>query len=259
MQYTDKQAVAFYEKHLTLLNELQWLSVAFIAQSESVSNPRSKEYLTHGVCRRLSILRRTLSNIFQLFPPSTTRSLSSSTIDDVHINIHAFMINLYGLFDDMAWAFVFRHNLDEKIPRLKVSLFKKDTSQHLPQELQDYLNGPLAEWHNTYLKSYRDALAHRIAPYVPPAEFRPEDGEQFNRLEAEKKELIKEKSWEQIEEITTKQAQIGEPCFIFMHSFSEDEKPTPILLHPQICSDLMGVVEFGNLFLKNWHTKKSLA
>jgi hypothetical protein len=31
---------------------------------------------------------------------------------DVQINLHAFVMNLYGIYDNWAWAYVLRHDLE---------------------------------------------------------------------------------------------------------------------------------------------------
>ncbi len=110
----------------------------------------------------------------------------------------------------------------------------------------------IVEWHKEYAKSFRDALAHRIPLYLPLAEFTPEDGIRYKALESEKVGCIKGQEWDRLEQIYADQAQIGRPCFSFLHAFTEDEPPRLILMHPQLICDAMSVVEFGELFLQHW-------
>jgi hypothetical protein len=67
--------------------------------------------MLHGVGRRLKLLGRCVRNVFHLFPPSRTIPLASDDLDEVQISLHAFVMNLYGLFENLAWAFVLRHDL----------------------------------------------------------------------------------------------------------------------------------------------------
>ena len=75
------------------------------------------------------------------------------------------------------------------------------------------------------------------------------------KLEAEKVECIKSMKWQRLDEVWLEQAAIGTPCFTFLHAFSEDDPPRPLLLHPQVLSDSRGVVEFGLMFLEHWHER----
>jgi hypothetical protein len=73
---------------------------------QRVTDQRAKEYLVDGVGRRLRILRRGLHNVYNLFSPAAVRPIDPENLDDVQISLHAFVINLYGLFDNLAWAFI---------------------------------------------------------------------------------------------------------------------------------------------------------
>ena len=127
-------------------------------------------------------------------------------------------------------------------------MFIEATRGKLPKDLRDYLSSPAStEWHETYLKSFRDALAHRIPPYLPPAQFTPEEAELYNVLETEKVDCINAKRWERLDQIYKEQAAIGLPCLSFLHAYTEDTPPQPLMLHPQVLSDGKAVVEFGRL------------
>ncbi|MGK2959112.1 MAG: hypothetical protein ACSLFB_12110 [Acidimicrobiales bacterium] len=200
-------------------------------------------------------MKRSIKNVFTIFPPETERPLSAEDLADVQINLHAFVINLYGVYDNLAWAFVLRHDLEVKTGGRKgIGLFNSSTHKHLPLALRQYLSsGERTQWHEKYVKNYRDALAHRIPLYIPPAEFTSDEGARYNELEAEKISCIKAMQWERLDEVYVEQATIGVPCFTFLHAFSEDTPPCPVLLHPQMLSDGRAVVECGNTFLKHWH------
>src|ERR1041385_4900440 len=98
----------------------------------SLTNARAREYLLNGVGRRLRILRRGINNVFRLFPPSALEPIATDDLDDALISLHAFVINLYGLLDNLAWAFVWRHGLERVVPRRQVGMFAERTQRHLP-------------------------------------------------------------------------------------------------------------------------------
>lgn len=255
MTYTEEQASHLMSEERNVARELQELMLQTVVHGQSTPDARVREHLLHGAARRVRVLGRSIENVFSLFPPSAQRPLPKASLDDVQINLHAFVMNLSGIFDNWAWAYVLRHGLEAKLgsPR-KVGLFLEATQKHLSRPLREYLVSKEASgWHGEYLKSFRDALAHRIPLYIPPAIFTPEDGERYNRLEYEKIECIKSMNWARLEEIEREQPAMGTPCFTFMHSFAEDAASTMLYLHPQMLTDARSIIEFGTLFLKHWH------
>ena len=50
----------------------------------------------------------------------------------------------------------------------------------------------ITQWYNEYAKNYRDALAHRIPPYVPPAALNDEQARRYKLLEDEANHLRRE-------------------------------------------------------------------
>ena len=256
MFFSVEQAEQLDQHRTDVVAVLQDLQLQIVAQGQPLeATSRVREHLLHGAARRVGVIRRSIENVFALFPPNTERPLSRDHLSDVQINLHAFVMNLYGIYDNWAWAYVLRHNLEGVIgDRRRVGLFNAATRNHLPLPLQAYLTtNTTTEWHEKYAKSYRDALAHRIPPYIPPAEFTPEEGTRYNELENEKVECIWKLQWERLDEVWAEQAALGRPSFTFIHAFTEDEPPRPIILHPQMLSDGKAVAEFGHLFLKHWH------
>jgi hypothetical protein len=257
MAYTEEQASHLVSEQGTVASLLKELMLQTVVQGQESSHTGVREHLLHGVARRINVLGRAIENIFGKFPPSTSSLLERDALYDVQINLHAFVMNLYGVFDNWAWAFVFRHGLESEIrDRRGVGLFHERTTRYLPPILRDYLSSSTTtDWHEKYLKSFRDALAHRIPLYIPPAEITPEEGDRYNRLESEKVELIRTMQWDRLEEVWDQQAELGRPSFVFLHAFSEDDPPRPILLHPQLLCDAGAIVEFGTIFLKHWHER----
>ena len=255
MFYTAEQARDLHREHDEVLRALQELQLRVVVQGQPMpADSRLREHLLHGAARRIGVIRRSVENVFSLFPPETERPLSLDTLADVQINLHAFVMNLYGIYDNWAWSYVLLHELEATIgDRRRIGLFKQATQSRLPGNLKDYLaSTATTEWHEQYAKSFRDALAHRIPPYIPPAVFTETQGQRYNALENEKVECIKAHRWERLEEVWSEQANIGSPCFTFLHAFTEDTLPKPLILHPQMLSDGKAVVEFGNLFLTHW-------
>lgn len=90
-------------------------------------------------------------------------------------------MNLYVLFDNLAWAFVLHHDLLSTVgDRKKIGFFLSATSRFFPPTLRAFADdAKMNTWHGEYLKNVRDALAHRVAPNIPPATYSKEDESEY--------------------------------------------------------------------------------
>lgn len=67
-----------------ICERLQHLQLKVIAAGQPLpADSLLREHLLHGVGRRLSVIRRSLLNIFSLFPPNANQPLSEDVIADV--------------------------------------------------------------------------------------------------------------------------------------------------------------------------------
>lgn len=256
--YPDGLLAELANKYRDNARGLDELKVRCIADT-SADTDRVREFMQHGVARRLGVLRQTLINVFSEFPPETEVKLDRDSLMSVQINLQAFVINLVGIFDNMAWGFVLLHEAKEEVGgRHGVGMFKDATKRILPPELRDYLNlESSARWHGEYLKNYRDSLAHRIPLYIPPSSITDDEGRRLGEIQPERFDAIMRRDYEAVDALIREQEAIGAPCFVFLQSLSEDEGSKPVYLHPQMLCDAATVLEFGNLFLTHWRTRSS--
>ena len=140
--------------------------------------------------------------------------------------------------------------ISEKSKRNKIGFFEKEFVDKLNEELKDYFtNEKIINWYKDYAVNYRDALAHRIPPYVPTAELTAEDSKQYNEIyEKMAKELLKGRS-DKITYYINRLEELGKANPIFIHSFTEKAKP--LALHPQLLADFLTVEEMVNIVIKN--------
>lgn len=68
--------------------------IASVRAGYALADARAKEYILHGMGRRLKILKRCLANVFEIFPPSRTQPLKHDDLNEVQISLHAFVMNL---------------------------------------------------------------------------------------------------------------------------------------------------------------------
>lgn len=189
-------------------------------------------------------------------PVSTVQPIDRDDLDDAQINLHAFNMNLYGLFDNLAWAFVLHLDLLSAVgDRKKVGFFLFATKRFFPPALRGLADhAKMNTWHGEYLKDFRDALAHWIAPYIPPATYSNEDESEYIALEQQWLESIKMRDWNRAEGISRRQASLGSPCFVFAHSFTAERRRI-LYLHPQLIADAKTAAEVCSLFFQNWQQR----
>ena len=239
MTYEIDQVRVLYDRRVETTMQLRELQSAILQSAQAhEANKGLWEHLRFGVARRASVIIRVIDNLFDLFPPEADKPLEIDAVHDLTINLHAFLMNVYGNFDNWAWAYVYRHSIADEFAKAHVGLFRDDVKRRLPPPLADYVRGKI-DWFRDYLQTYRDALAHRIPPYIPPAYFVPGETPQYD----DKLQIIN-----------------GRPSHYFAHSFEEEtiskstqQKLSKVTgpIHPQLMNDAAVVVEMGNLFLKH--------
>ena len=165
---------------------------------------QGKEYATHGYLRRFSTMHHCIERVFELLPPEFHALPDQSILMDITICIQAFVMNVFGALDNLAWIWVSERSL--QVSKVEVGLGQKCAAVRasFSQEMQDYLSG-LAPWFD-HIIDFRDALAHRIPLYIPPyivadendaaygelevRKFATKDMEEYDRLKAEQLKLV---------------------------------------------------------------------
>jgi hypothetical protein len=69
-------------------------------------NDRAKEHAFHGFARRLGTLVRCIDRVFEILPPDREDIPSRDEVVDATINIQAFVLNIFGCLDNLAWIWV---------------------------------------------------------------------------------------------------------------------------------------------------------
>jgi hypothetical protein len=245
MHYPEDEAVKIELSWEGLLKHLRTLWVSLARDTApSLRRDEAREHIGHGACRRLKLIEQCLHNIFSIFPVRRTQLLHDDERSNVEINLHAFLIHTHGLPDNLAWAFILERSLETKLIPTKVGLFEPATQQYFPNEVQEYLRSPgVSAWHKEYAKNYRDALAHRIPPYVPPSIFKPTHQREYEELHEQSGQAFKDGNFDLAFALEEKKHQIGLICPAFMHSFLDKEAQKPMVLHPQLVADTNTLIE----------------
>ncbi len=255
MSLAPEAIAEFTEQYPKIHSRLEWLNLNLLIElAPTLKIDRAREYLQHGVCRRLKTIDRCLVNVFTIYPPARTALLTSAELNDVMINLQAFIMNVYGVTDNVAWVYILEQRRESTIKggRQAIGLFDKRTREHLSKQMRDYLGAAqMQAWFGDYSKNFRDALAHRIPPYVPPFMAKPEETARWNELDAANWKAIREHRLEDADRLKAERDAIGRPCPLFRHSFSDADGTRAVILHGQLLTDALTMVELMEMVMQD--------
>lgn len=208
---------------------------------------RGREFATQGFSRRLGTLKRCIENVFQSLPPDLEGIPDAHRVTDATIVLQAFLFNVFGCLDNLTWVWVKETDLKrpngQPLPFSWVGLGSKyqTVRNSFRPEFRDYLI-TRQEWFN-HLEDYRNALAHRIPPYIPPYCVDPANRTRFLELDALiwNAQLADDHNAEEQHRTEQEALKFFRPWM--GHSFIED---APIgRVHEQMLIDFVTIEEFG--------------
>jgi hypothetical protein len=251
MSYNAQDVSVIERQCMKVLIDFNDVMLRNVREGMNQPNEKVRQYLHHGVGRRLNVMQLAIRKIYELFPPDQVEILPKETINEVQVYLQAFVINVAGIFDNWAWAFVLRHGLLDAVGgRRGVGMFLRSTQQCLPQSLNIYVTtDPIRNWYAVYMKDFRDALAHRIPLYVPPSRLDPSLMETYRAMGVRKEELYAAQDWDELQRVSDEQERLGKAYPVFLKDFERPAVP----MHPQINGDGVTVLDFANNFYDAWH------
>lgn len=255
--YTISQIDELKEEHIEAgrrFINLYWKFSDLWAR-EIIKDKKALEFLLHGASRRVKVIKRCIDNIYEIFPPDRESLLKNDELTDVVINMHAFLINSYGLLENLAWAWIYEKEIKSLINnKWQVGLFKAETQEHFTEKFRAYLNTEnIQNWNSDYLVNYRDALAHQIPLYVPPKHLTPEQIEKEKELEIKIRLFIKSNDFDAVELLRNEQENLGSVAPMFIHSLTTENKYA--ILHYQIINDFKTIEEIVNNYCEMYLPK----
>lgn len=212
---------------------------------------KANEYINHGFSRRAFTLMRCIDNIYENCPPDQQQLLSSDERKDIEINLQAFLFNVFGCLDNLAWVWVSERNISRRdgtaLPNSHIGLRPTNVAVRasLPEHVQNRLN-EMADWFK-YLEDFRHALAHRIPLYIPPYGIIEGQAERHRRLEVDRDNALREGHDNDLQEIKRQLAELQFFYPVFTHSFSE--RALRVVFHSQVLADFNTIHEIANLIL----------
>lgn len=239
--YSPEALVTLEEGFEDSLDEARKMLTEVVVLGGKLKSPRAREYLNHGVARRLGLVQRCVINIYDICPLDRSELFEPDELEDLNINLHAFLLNVYGILDDLAWVVALEATQTEVQRRRDISLYGSKVQKHLPPETTAFLR-TMKNWHDNYIKNFRDSLAHRIPAYVPPMQLTDEEAKRSEALEKEIIEGIKKHDFGRADSLKQEQGKLGKLMPVYTHSFCDPDASAPVYLHSQVVIDLKTIV-----------------
>lgn len=250
MYFSDETLEQLQASYREIFSKFQRLQENYVTRN--YNNARASEYARHGFSRRLKTMVRCIKNTFDILPPDRTDFPTHEELTDAAINIQAFVFNVFGSTDNLAWIWVrekgLKKNDGSSIPQSYVGLRKKNEliRGSFSPGFQEYLEG-LDDWFNN-LENFRHSLAHRIPLYIPPYCVPDSRAEAYQELEDRMAEALRLLDFAEHERLSVEQMALAEFRPWMTHSYEEEARP--VVFHGQMLSDFNTIEELGRKMLE---------
>jgi hypothetical protein len=249
MPYSRKQVAALKAFRTVVTDECSDIVVRYAARQ--YTNGKAKEYATHAFGRRIYILLRCVDRIFAIIPPGARKRPHGNRVDDVIINLQAFIFNAFGCLDNLAWIWVIERDVlgkdgkPLKDARVGFGIKYTEVQRSLSLAFKDEMRG-FENW-LSYLEGFRHALAHRIPLYVPPFIITPAHEAEFQALEQSAEEAHAGGDYSAFFQAKSKLLTVGVFEPMMTHSFGEGAPH--IHYHHQVLTDLKTISHIASRLL----------
>jgi len=212
--------------------------------SPGVSFGRAREYLNHGVARRLSYLHYCASCVDSVLPKDRESRFSASEQKYLTMNLHVHWINLAGILDNLAWFTLFRATEREvEVKRRKsIYLSSRKVREHLSSAARAVLDEEVTTRWIAGMRNFRDALAHRIPPYVPPSLVLTEDVDAFRQVSEQIDQAILDGRFDDVSRLEAEQDQLTQMAPFVLHSYGDPDAASPVPVRSSLAADLRQVM-----------------
>jgi hypothetical protein len=251
--FTKKQIADLRLKYATVEKKTDNLLLKFVYFP--FKNEQAKHYAEQGFARRIQVLRRCIDNVFKIIPPGTVKLPSKARLYDAQINIQAFLANVYGIVDNLAWIWVYECRLSDSIPRRHVGLGKENKAvrNSLSVDLQTYLDA-MEGWFE-YLAEFRHALAHRVPVYIPPGMVPQKNVDAYNAITRQMTDALNQMRPRDYERLSEEQRKLLVFQPLIAHSITETK--APYVFHAQLIADFLTVEALGEKILEELRLRSS--
>jgi hypothetical protein len=175
-----------------MLKDFSNVSETYMLNLRYDLNEGARKHLHHGLLVRVNMLEES-AVILDEELQSADGSLSSYLATKLTLLLNAYYLNLAGSLDNLAWAMVYHHAMQEEInedePRQRqfAQLLGKKFLTAIQQRGLTSLHKKIQGFNDWYweMRKFRDPAAHRIPVLVPCSIYTEKDILEANRLDAE--------------------------------------------------------------------------
>ena len=245
MQYSDEQLAQMYEDYGELTGKKTRLMESYVLRQ--FRDEHAREYARHGFCRRIQIMAHCIQGVFEMLPPERADVPEDETVRDATVYLQAFVFNTFGSIDNLAHIWVSERQVKKadgtSLARANIGFGKKckRVMESLPEGFRDFLNEIETWWE--YLRSFRDALAHRIPLYIPPSLVTDDNVEEYERKGAEILDAIRRREYAEAEALDNAQNELISFLPVTTHSFEKQSRF--VYFHCQMLADFNTVEEIA--------------
>ena len=250
MGYTQEQLDGLRDDHRDARQRCGLLVEHFV--TAKFRTDKAREYAQHGLSRRLKILVHCLEGVFTRLPPDTTEPPDATEILDATVFLQAFVFNVFGCVDNLAHIWVNEKDVTDKggkaLPDRWVGfrMANKIVRKSLSPAFRKYLSD-LEPWFD-HLDNMRNALAHRIPPYIPPYFVPDNELDKYRSIGVEIWEAMKLRDYGNVNKLEKEQRALTSFEPVTTHSFEENAPVVPF--HLQMMKDYDTVDNIGWRLLK---------
>jgi hypothetical protein len=219
--------------------------LVFRYQARTYRSERGREYAFHGFGRRLSLLRTAIDQVFTALPPERDGIPEEEEIMKATVAIQAFVVNLVGCLDNLAWVWVYEKGVTAstgaELDRKSVGLWKREVQATMSENFRAYLD-ERKPWFES-VNNFRDALAHRIPFYIPPYGVPNSKLEEHTRLENEASAALVRWDFATYDRARNDQKKLADFRPVITHSYYEHSGFA--YFHFQLLCDWLTIEEMG--------------
>lgn len=245
--------MAFTKEHLSEL-EFEIEQVPIIAQriqdvvlSYPYQSDTAREHAFQGYLRRINTLVRCIQTVFRKLPPRRRKPPSADNLKDAEICLQAFVLNVSGCLDNMAWIWVKETGLTKPsgapVSRRDIGLRKTHSTvrNSLSADFGAYLD-EIDGWLAAN-EDYRDSLAHRIPLYIPPFSVLIEKISDHRKAELAINVAALRGDDDEEKKLTSVRDRLRFFQPVMTHSYGESARP--MIFHAQMIADLKTLWELS--------------
>lgn len=250
MYFSEDNIKQLQDAHAEVEGKYQSLLLAFATRAYKQKG--AAEFAMHGFTRRVKTMKRCIDNVYRICPPDIDRKPTSEELSDLAINLQAFVLNVYGSLDNLAWIWVKEKEILNKkgkpLSNGEIGFAEKYSAVRdtFSSKFQDYLK-TLDKWF-AHVENFRHSLAHRIPLYVPPYASSEEEVNKEKKLEELRAVALKKHQFDEYERLSDEIETLGKFVPWMTHSFGENSPQA--VFHAQIIADWNTVVQISEHFLE---------